>query len=153
MLQEEIQKYSPEHFFVAGMDTYFLTSFWWSLCVLLPYWGEIFPCLRNLRAMAVLIEDALKLSRGGKLTILKHGGLELYRLDLTPSLHFSAVQETWVQSLSQEDPPGEGHSNPFQSSCLENSMDRGAWRATVYGVTKSWTRLSDEHTLHSSLQT
>ena len=33
--------------------------------------------------------------------------------------------------------PGEGNSNPFQSSCLENSMDRGAWRATVHGVKES----------------
>ena len=34
---------------------------------------------------------------------------------------------------------GEGNSNPFQHSCLENTMDRGVWRATVHGVTKSWT--------------
>ena len=39
--------------------------------------------------------------------------------------------------------PGEGNGNPFQYSCLENSMDRGAWQATVHGVTKSWSRLSD----------
>ena len=31
----------------------------------------------------------------------------------------------------------EGNGNPFQYSCLENSMDRGAWRATVHGVTKN----------------
>ena len=37
--------------------------------------------------------------------------------------------------------PGAGHSNLLQCSCLENSMDRGAWWATVHGVTKSWTRL------------
>ena len=34
-----------------------------------------------------------------------------------------------------------GHDNPFQYSCLENPMDRGAWRATVLGVKKSWTGL------------
>ena len=39
--------------------------------------------------------------------------------------------------------PGEGSSNLLQYSCLENSMDRGSWRATVHGVTKSRTRLSD----------
>ena len=32
--------------------------------------------------------------------------------------------------------PGEGNSNPLQYSCLENSMDRGAWEATVHGVAK-----------------
>ena len=41
--------------------------------------------------------------------------------------------------------PGEGNGNPLQYSCLENSMDRGAWQATVYGVAKSQTQLSDEH--------
>ena len=35
--------------------------------------------------------------------------------------------------------PGEGNGNPLQYSCLENSMDRGAWQVTVHGVTKSWT--------------
>ena len=38
---------------------------------------------------------------------------------------------------------GGGHGNPLQFSCLENPMDRGAWQATVHGVTKSWTRLSN----------
>ena len=36
---------------------------------------------------------------------------------------------------------GEGNGYPFQYSCLENPMDREAWRATVQRVTKSWTRL------------
>ena len=39
--------------------------------------------------------------------------------------------------------PGEGNGNPLQYSCLENSMDGGAWWATVHGVTKSRTRLSE----------
>ena len=39
--------------------------------------------------------------------------------------------------------PGRGNGNPLQYSCLENSIDRGAWWATVHGVTKSQTRLSD----------
>ena len=33
--------------------------------------------------------------------------------------------------------PGEGNGNPLQYSCLENSMDKGAWQATVHGVAKS----------------
>ena len=37
--------------------------------------------------------------------------------------------------------PGEGNGSSLQYSCLEKPMDRGAWRATVHGVTKSWTRL------------
>ena len=39
--------------------------------------------------------------------------------------------------------PGEGNGNPLQYSCLANSMDAGAWWATVHGVPKSQTRLSD----------
>ena len=39
--------------------------------------------------------------------------------------------------------PGEGNSNPLQYSCLENSMDRGAWRTIVLGVTKRQTLLRD----------
>ena len=44
--------------------------------------------------------------------------------------------------------PGSGRSpeetnNPLQCSCLENSIDRGAWRAIVHGVARSWTQLSD----------
>ena len=38
--------------------------------------------------------------------------------------------------------PGGGHGNAPQCSCLENPMDRGAWWATVHGVTESWTLLT-----------
>ena len=39
-------------------------------------------------------------------------------------------------------PPGVGNGSPLQYSCLENSMDRGAWRATVHRVTKYQTQLN-----------
>ena len=39
--------------------------------------------------------------------------------------------------------PGEGNGNSLQYSCLENSMDRGAWWVTVQGAAKNWTGLSD----------
>ena len=39
--------------------------------------------------------------------------------------------------------PGEGNGTPLQYSCLENPMEGGAWQATVHGITKSPTRLSD----------
>ena len=38
---------------------------------------------------------------------------------------------------------GEGNGNPLQYSCLEDPMDRGAWKAAVHGVAKSRTRLSN----------
>ena len=37
--------------------------------------------------------------------------------------------------------PGRGHGNLLQYSCLEDPMDRGAWRATVHGLAKNWTIL------------
>ena len=51
----------------------------------------------------------------------------------------------WVGKI-----PWGGHGNPLQYSCLENPLDRGAWRATVHGVAKSQTRLSDwaQHSTH-----
>ena len=39
--------------------------------------------------------------------------------------------------------PGEENGNPLQYSCLENPMVRGAWGATVHGVKKTWTQLSE----------
>ena len=53
------------------------------------------------------------------------------------------MQETRVQTLDGEDSPGERNGNPLQYSCLENSMDRGVWWATVCGAAKSQTQLSD----------
>ena len=51
-----------------------------------------------------------------------------------------AIQETWIQSLGGEDLLEEGMAtHSIQYSCLEDAMDRGAWQATVHGVTKSWT--------------
>ena len=49
--------------------------------------------------------------------------------------------------------PGEGHGSPLQYSCLENPTDRGAWRATVPGVTKSRTRLKPICTHAHAIQT
>ena len=70
--------------------------------------------------------------------------------DTTERLHFHfpcnvgekplAMQETWVLSLGQEDP---------QYSCMENSMDRGAWWATIHGVGKSSTWLSNHQDYNS----
>ena len=59
-----------------------------------------------------------------------------------------AMQKTHVQSLSWEDPLEKEMA--IQYSCLENSMDRGAWYATVHGVSKNQTRLSDFTFTYSS---
>ena len=54
-----------------------------------------------------------------------------------------------VSILNSGRPPGGGNGNPFQYSCLKNSMDRGAWWATVHGIAKSWTGLSDFTLTHT----
>ena len=58
----------------------------------------------------------------------------------------------WIPGL--ESSPGGGNDNPLQYSFLENPMNRGAWRATVHGVTKSRTQLSTtKYRLQSSQNT
>ena len=61
---------------------------------------------------------------------------------------FPGGSDGYESACNAEDPgsilgcgrfPGEGSGNPLQYSRLENSMDRGVWRATVHGVPKSWT--------------
>ena len=54
-----------------------------------------------------------------------------------------AVQETWVQSLGWEDPLEESMATHSSILAWRIPMDRGAWWATVHGVAKSWTRLSN----------
>ena len=51
------------------------------------------------------------------------------------------MQETWVRSLGQEDPPKEEMTTHSSILAWRISMDRGAWRATVHGVAKNQTRL------------
>ena len=59
-------------------------------------------------------------------------------------LPMQEIQEIWVQSLGQKMASlGVGNGNPLQYSCLDNPTDRGAWWATVHGITKSQTRLSN----------
>ena len=61
-----------------------------------------------------------------------------------PVTNLPAMQETWVRSLGREDPLEKG--NGCQYSCLENPMERGAWRATLPGVTES--DMTEQLTLH-----
>ena len=65
----------------------------------------------------------------------------------------------WIILVPISQRPGEGNGTPFQYSCLENPIDRGAWWAAVHGVPKSQTRLSDFtftfhfHTLEKEMAT
>ena len=54
---------------------------------------------------------------------------------------YNAGDQGWIPGSGRS--PGEGNGYLLQYSCLENFMDRGAWRATIHGITKSQTQLSD----------
>ena len=78
--------------------------------------------------------------------------LSLPTPSLTEPLGFPAGSDGKQSAYGAGDPgsipgsgrsPGEGNGNPLQYSWLENSMDRGTWWATVHGVTKNQTRLSN----------
>ena len=53
------------------------------------------------------------------------------------------TQEMGIRSLGQEEPLEEGMATHSSILAWRNPMDRGAWQATVHGVAKSWTQLSD----------
>ena len=57
-----------------------------------------------------------------------------------------AMQETWVQSLGQEDPLEKGMATHSSIVAWRIPMDRGAWRAMVHGVAKSWIQLDNKYT-------
>ena len=59
-------------------------------------------------------------------------------------LPMKEIQETWVESLGQEDPRGQDMATP----CLENPMDRGAWWATVHGWGYKESDLTDQLSTH-----
>jgi len=64
-----------------------------------------------------------------------------------PSMGLHRVRHNWSDLVSARyTAPGKGNGNPLWYSCLENSMDTGAWWATAHRVAKSCTRLNGEHT-------
>ena len=81
-------------------------------------------------------------------TVTQEKKLQAYRLERASLVaqmvkNLPLIQETQIQSLGWGRSPGGKNGNPLQYSCLENSMDIEAWRATVHGVTKNWKRLRD----------
>ena len=59
-------------------------------------------------------------------------------------MNLPVMQETQGLIPASARSPREGNSYPLHCSCLENSVNTGAWWAVVYRVTKSWTRLNNE---------
>ena len=67
-----------------------------------------------------------------------------------PPANAGDIRDTGSVPVSRRS-PGRGNSNPLQYSCLENPMDKGAWQATVYRVTKSQTQL-EGLSMHARLE-
>ena len=74
---------------------------------------------------------------------LNHNNVKLASLVAQTVNNLPASARDPALILGSERSPGEGNGNPLQYYCLENSMDRGAWQATVRGVTKKRTILRD----------
>ena len=77
-------------------------------------------------ALFLFWRDCLTVTHSNCIILYSHQLVILLRLEISWFLHILA---------------GEGNGNPLQCSCLENPRDRGAWRASVYGVTQSQTWL------------
>ena len=95
------------------------------------------PCKRDHKLDLCLLEQTFLLlfSHNHEDTPLFHDSRVI---PLTPST-YNVGNLGFIPELERS--PEGGHGNPLQYSCLGNPMDRGAWRAIVHGVTKSWTRL------------
>ena len=70
-----------------------------------------------------------------------------FRANISPSV-LLCVRGSSIDRIHKgtESHTGNFNGNPLQYSCLENPMDRGTWRASVHGVAKSWTQLSNQTT-------
>ena len=88
--------------------------------------------------------SAQSTSFGFCITLQTYTGYPLMASLVAPMVkNLPAMQETWVQTQGRKIPLKREW---LQCSCLDNSMNRRAWRATVHGVSKSQTWPSDEHT-------
>ena len=79
------------------------------------------------------------------LRFLKKLKIEYYYYNIVILLLYYIIQYYYIilVYIIQYNIIGEGNGNPLQYSCLENPMDGGAWQASVHGVAKSWTQLSN----------
>ena len=77
-----------------------------------------------------------------------HGCLSFPGGSVVTNVPANAGDTSLIPGLGRS--PGEGNGNPLQYFCLDNPMDRGAWRATVHGVKKSWIQLNSKTTQDGS---
>ena len=97
------------------------------------------PYTFTLHQVVGLLEDTEKISYGCEIMMVSKP-IGLLCSSNNKESFWSAGDPGLIPGLGRSS--GEGNGSPLQYSCLENLMDRGAWRATVHGITKSWTQLN-----------
>ena len=88
----------------------------------------------------LILDQVIKLSKAVLPRYEGTGASQVALVVKNPRASVEGVRDTGPIPGSGRPPRG-GHGTPLQSSCLENPMERGAWRATVHGVAKSLTGL------------
>ena len=91
-------------------------------------------CFRQTKETETMNEKQMKNNVFIKKNMLPHNSLVSQMVK-----NLFSMWMTEVRSLGQGRSLGEGNGNTLQYSCLENFMDRGAWKAMIHGVAKSWT--------------
>ena len=99
-----------------------LLHYWWECKFVQPLWKIVWQFLIWASQVALVVKN------------LPANAGDIRDMDLIPGSGRS---------------PGRGHGNPLQYSCLENPMDRGAWQATVPGITKSGTQTEETWCPHT----
>ena len=118
-------------------------------------WPHLPTCLFLSHSHGPLNPPARVLDRPDKILSPKHQGQCQTLSTLKTIFAVHGVAKSWTRLSNWTELntifPGEGNGNPLQYSCLENSMDKRAWQATVHGVTKSRTSLSANTHTHTPI--
>ena len=118
-------------------ESHALNKIFTKLCYGTVFTGDILTFQRKQCVIAGVLElPMLSAFYGNQFLVSLFKKLFEHRFRSRQPANLKAV----AHGLSR-DPMGGGHGNPLQYSCLKNPTDRGAWQATVHGVTESRTRL------------
>ena len=99
--------------------------------------GNLQNEIKYLQSIYLIYKGLLPLNKQkNQITQLENGQRDFPCGAMDKNLPANARDKGLIPGLGRS--PGKGNGNPCQYSCLENSMERGAWLATVHGVTKSW---------------
>ena len=113
-----------------------------NLCACLPCLLESASLRKERDWFSAVFQEPTQSRNSGNSCRTNGTGASQVVLPKNPPANAGDIRDVCSTSVSGRSPGG-GNGNPLQYSYLENPMDRGAWKATVYGVAKSWSWLSD----------